>query len=109
MRFCDKLKSLRISAGFGFNEFWKEAGITNVYLSGLENGTKMPPPPERQYQFIKILEKKKHLSLEEKNRFYDLAAKERRELPADIVKYCEQQESLMEIRKLIKENNNEKI
>ena len=109
MRFCEKLRNLRIDAGFGFNEFWKEADITNVYLSGLENGTKTPPPPERQRQFIKILEKKKRLSLEEKNQFYDLAAKERKELPADIVEYCQKQESLNKIRKLIKENSNEKI
>lgn len=104
MRFCEKLKTLRISVGYGFNDFWKEAKISNVYLSGLENGTKPPPPPDRQRDFIRILRDKQQLSEEDINEFYDLAAKERNELPADIVAGYDYKAALIEIRKLIKEN-----
>ena len=104
MKFCEKLKALRISVGYGFNDFWKEAKISNVYLSGLENGTKPPPPPDRQRDFIRILKEKQPLNEDEVNEFYDLAAKERNELPADIVVEYDYKKALIEIRKLIKEN-----
>ena len=104
MKFCEKLKNLRIFSGYGFNEFWKAAKISNVYLSGLENGTKLPPPPGRQKEFIEILTKKKALSEADIHEFYDLAAKERNEVPADIANLCRNDEMLQLIRKLLKEN-----
>lgn len=104
MKFCEKLKALRISVGYGFNDFWKKAKISNVYLSSLENGVKPPPPPDRQRDFIRILKEKQQLSEDDVNEFYDLAAKERNELPADIVAEFDYKTTLIEIRKLIKEN-----
>lgn len=108
MRFCEKLKKLRNFVGYGFNEFWKDAKISNVYLSGLENGTKPPPPPERQQEFIKMLNSKKPISEDDIKEFYDLAAKERNELPADIIEYCRDINLLKKVREFIKENKNEK-
>ena len=108
MRFCEKLKNLRKFSGYGFNEFWKTAKISNVYLSGLENGTKLPPPPERQQEFIMIFNKRKTLDLADINEFYDLAALERNEVPADILMFCKKTDSLKKIREFIKENRDEK-
>lgn len=108
MKFCDKLRYLRESVGYGFNEFWKDAKISNVYLSGLENGSKPPPPHQRQMEFIKILNAKKNISEKDMVQFYDLAARERKELPADIIANYGYNEAISEIRKLLKEKNNEK-
>lgn len=106
MRFCEKLKQLRQIAGYGFNEFWKEAKISNVYLSGLENGTKPPPPPDRQVAFVEILNKSKKLTKRDITEFFDLAAEERNELPADIVLEFNHARILKELRKVLKEKEN---
>jgi len=102
MRFCNKLQELRKFSGYGFNEFWKEAHITNVYLSQLENGSKIPPPPDRQLKFIEIFEERKKISENDKLKFYDLAAKERDELPADIQLVKNKKQIIKSIRNVIK-------
>ena len=60
--FGDKLRTLRINNNFGFNEFWKTAKISKVYLSAIENGSQIPPPPERQSKFLEIIETKGKIS-----------------------------------------------
>ena len=59
--FGDKLRTLRINNNFGFNEFWKTAKISKIYLSAIEIGSQIPPPPERQSKF---LEKFRNVRLE---------------------------------------------
>ena len=83
--FGDKLRTLRINNNFGFNEFWKTAKISKVYLSAIENGSQIPPPPERQSEFLEIIETKGKISEKDRNEYYDLAARERKEFPADVL------------------------
>lgn len=107
--FGDKLRTLRINNNFGFNEFWKTAKISKVYLSAIENGSQIPPPPERQSEFLEIIETKGKISEKDRNEYYDLAARERKEFPADVLTYYSKNEKIIiEIRELIKEKKNEK-
>ena len=106
--FGDKLRTLRVRNNFGFNEFWKAAKISKVYLNSIENGSQMPPPAKRQLIFLELLETKGKISEKDKYEYFDLAAKERKEFPADILSYCTRNKKIIEkFRGLIKERNDE--
>ena len=68
-------------------EFYTKANIKKPYFYDIVNGKVNPPPRERQYDIVKLLQSKKKVSQEEIIKLFELAAEERDEVPADIYKY----------------------
>lgn len=63
--------------------FYTELGIKKPYFYDILKGKVNPPPPEKQFKIIKILNPKPNIREE----FFELAAKERKEMPADLMRY----------------------
>lgn len=61
----------------------KKADITPVYLGEILNNKKSPPEKKTQYALAKALD----LNEEDCFRLFDLAAKEREEIPADVYEF----------------------
>jgi transcriptional regulator with XRE-family HTH domain len=81
IRFGDYLKQLIREAGYTQNEFYTQLGIKKPYFYDIISGRTNPPPPHLQFKALEIL----HADDETKELFFNLAAKERGELPADII------------------------
>ena len=65
-------------------EFYNSVGIKKPYFYDLLTGT--PPPIELQNRMLAVLDDKTGEDADRRNQFYDLAAKGRNEIPADIAK-----------------------
>lgn len=63
--------------------FYTELGIKKPYFYDILKGKVNPPPPEKQFKIIKILNPKPDICEE----FFELAANERNEMPADLREY----------------------
>lgn len=62
--------------------FYQAVGIKKPYFYDIIKNT--PPSFEIQKRMIQVLEDKTGIDLERRNRFFDLAAQGRGEIPADI-------------------------
>lgn len=82
-RFCDLLSEMLSEYDKSHTEFYTELGIKKPYFYDILKGRVNPPPPEKQFQIIKILKPKPKFCEE----FFELAAKERNEMPADLMCY----------------------
>lgn len=72
-----------------------KAGITHTYLLQLMNSKKEPPEAKTQEKIAKALELKNNEAI----KFYDLAAKQRGDIPADIyIKILNNKKIYKEIR-----------
>lgn len=71
-------------AGMSQEEFYSELGIAKAYFYDML--TKSPPPVEMQQKILSLMNRKLGFDSERNARFYDLAAAERNEIPADIAK-----------------------
>lgn len=69
-------------AGMSQEEFYTSVGIKKPYFYDLL--TASPPPMEMQNRMLSVLESKTGANDVRRIKFYDLAAKGRGELPADI-------------------------
>lgn len=81
------LYELRKERNIGFEEFRSVLGVSKAYLNDVETNACKPPTPDVQIKMICILNKRKELSQSETTRFYTLAAEQRGELPADIIRF----------------------
>lgn len=63
--------------------FYTNLEITKPYFYDIIRGKTNPPPPDIQIKIIKILEPKKT----DKKKLLDIAARDRGEIPADILYY----------------------
>lgn len=79
-RFGEYLKQLIKEAGLTQTDFYTQLGIKKPYFYDIASGRVNPPPPPLQFKAVEIL----HADEETKIRFFNLAAKERGEMPADI-------------------------
>jgi transcriptional regulator with XRE-family HTH domain len=61
----------------------KQLGVSRPYLYSVLAGEVAPPVPERQFRIAQILE----LDSAEATELFEVAARERNELPADIANY----------------------
>ncbi|WMJ77843.1 helix-turn-helix transcriptional regulator [Sedimentibacter sp. MB35-C1] len=97
IRFCDLLSELIKNANMTQTAFYTKLGIKKPYFYDILTGKANPPPPQRQFAMIEILEPN------ESNRilFFELAAQERKEVPADIAKFLENKKNRIAIRKKI--------
>ena len=63
-------------------KFYTDAEITKPYFYDILTGS--PPPSEVQNKMLSVLEKQTGIDKERRNTFFNLAAKGRNEIPADI-------------------------
>lgn len=80
MTFGNFFKELIRKNGFSQSDFYREWGIKKAYFYDIVSGRTNPPPHELQIKAMEILA----VDQDNKIRFYDLAAKERKDIPADI-------------------------
>lgn len=73
-------------------DFYSQLGIKKPYFYDIVSGKTNPPPPETQIKILKILNPKE----EDKNKLLEVAAKERNEMPADILLYLKSDIDLIE-------------
>ena len=74
--------------------FYTLLGIKKPYFYDILSGKTNPPPAEKQFAILRILKPDKETC----SLFFELAAKERNEVPADIAKYLEVEINRNEIR-----------
>jgi hypothetical protein len=82
-RFCDLLSEMLKGYGKSHIVFYTELGIKKPYFYDILKGKVNPPPPEKQFKIIKILKPNPKICEE----FFELAATERNEMPADLRRY----------------------
>ncbi len=97
--FGQLLDTMIENSEYSKREFYEKLGIKKAYFYDIINSRTNPPPSEKQFAIIKILKPDEKTC----NEFFDLAAKERNEFPADIKKYLDSNK-LKELR-----NSNEFI
>ena len=81
------LYELRKEREIGFEEFRSYLGVSKAYLNDVETNACRPPTPDVQIKMIGILDKKKALTQQQIKEFYTLAAAQRGELPADVMRF----------------------
>lgn len=83
MTFGSFLKELIKNTGRSQSDFYQELGIKKAYFYDIVSGRTNPPPHELQIKAMEILD----VTQADRIYFYDLAAKERGDVPADITKW----------------------
>ena len=97
--FGEYLRQLIKDSGITQHKFYTELGIRKPYFYDILAGRTNPPPYPLQLKAMEILQ----ASDETREVFFDLAAKGRKELPADIAKYIgENPDVLKDIRENMK-------
>lgn len=77
-------------------DFYSQLGIRKPYFYDIVSGKTNPPPPETQLKILRILNPKE----EDKKKLLEVAARERSEMPADILLYLKSNiDSIEEVRK----------
>ena len=94
IRFCELLSKMIKNSGMSQVEFYQKLKIKKPYFYDILGGRSNPPPPIKQFAIIEILVPDEQT----RNLFFELAAKERQEVPADIAKYLEQEDRRTAIR-----------
>jgi len=79
------LKKVREGKNIKIRQLAKNVGKTPTYLSDIENGNNKPPGKDLLEKIICALDIEQYPDV--KTNLYDLAAKERNDVPADIKEY----------------------
>ena len=101
LRFCELLSKMIKESGMTQSEFYGKLKIKKPYFYDILGGKINPPPPIKQFAMIEILNPDEQT----RNLFFELAARERREVPADIAKYLEEENLRTAIRTKIDYSN----
>ncbi|MCW6675810.1 helix-turn-helix domain-containing protein [Aerococcaceae bacterium NML171108] len=104
--FGQYLRSVRQAKKISIRQLAKAVSKTPTYISDIEKGNNKPPERELLDRIILALQLEEFPDI--KNRLYDLAAKERKDVPADIKEYLMENESILKIIRTAKESPNEK-
>lgn len=97
--FGEYLRHLIKVSGMTQHTFYTELGIRKPYFYDILSGRTNPPPYPLQLRAMEILQ----ASNETREKFFDLAAKGRNELPADIARYIDENpDALKNIRENMK-------
>lgn len=97
--FGNYLRQLIKNAGMTQNEFYIALGIKKPYFYDIVSGRTNPPPYPLQLKAVEMLSADE----DARERFFDLAAQGRNELPADIALYVTDNPSVLkDIRKNMK-------
>lgn len=90
--FGDMLKHLIKLSEMSQSCFYTKLGITKPYFYDILSGKVNPPPPKMQFKMADIL----RLSNKQREVFFQMAANERKELPADILYYIQDNPDVMQ-------------
>lgn len=104
--FGQYLRSIRQAKKISIRQLAKAVSKTPTYISDIEKGNNKPPERELLDRIIAELHLEEFPDI--RNRLYDLAAKERKDVPADIKEYLMENESILKIIRTAKESPNEK-
>lgn len=104
--FGQYLRSVRQAKKISIRQLAKAVSKTPTYISDIEKGNNKPPERELLDRIIAELHLEEFPDI--RNRLYDLAAKERKDVPADIKEYLMGNESILKIIRTAKESPNEK-
>lgn len=106
VEFGQYLRSVRQAKKISIRQLAKAVSKTPTYISDIEKGNNKPPERELLDRIIAALHLEEFPDI--RNRMYDLAAKERKDVPADIKEYLMENESILKIIRTAKESPNEK-
>lgn len=105
MKFCNLLAQMIKEANLSNVKFYTALGIKKPYFYDILSGKVNPPPPDRQIAMLRLLKPKpEQIAL-----FFDLAAQERNEVPADIAQALKNKDLRRELRNSIDYENLLKI
>ena len=104
--FGQYLRSVRQAKKISIRQLAKAVSKTPTYISDIEKGNNKPPERELLDRIIATLHLEEFPDI--RNRLYDLAAGERKDVPADIKEYLMENESILKIIRTAKESPNEK-
>ena len=104
--FGQYLLSVRQAKKISIRQLSKAVSKTPTYISDIEKGNNKPPERELLDRIIAELHLEEFPDI--RNKLYDLAAKERKDVPADIKEYLMENESILKIIRTAKESPNEK-
>ena len=104
--FGQYLRSVRQTKKISIRQLAKAVNKTPTYISDIEKGNNKPPEREVLDRIIAALQLEEFPDV--RNNLYDLAAKERKDVPADIKEYLMKNESILKIIRTAKESPNEK-
>lgn len=104
--FGQYLRSVRQAKKISIRQLAKAVSKTPTYISDIEKGNNKPPERELLDRIIAELHLEEYPDI--RNRLYDLAAKDRKDVPADIKEYLMENESILKIIRTAKESPNEK-
>lgn len=94
MKFCNLLEQMIKEAKLSNIKFYTALGIKKPYFYDILSGKVNPPPPDRQIAMLQLLNPKP----EQIPLFFDLAAQERNEVPADIAQALKNKDLCRELR-----------
>ena len=106
MSFGQTIRKIRLSKGISQEKFADMCELHRTYISDIEKGNNKPPERELLDRIIAALHLEEFPDI--RNKLYDLAAKERKDVPADIKEYLMENESILKIIRTAKESPNEK-
>ena len=104
--FGQYLRSVRQAKKISIRQLAKAVSKTPTYISDIEKGNNKPPERELLDRIMATLHLEEFPDI--RNRLYDLAARERKDVPADIKEYLMENESILRIIRTAKESPNEK-
>lgn len=104
--FGQYLRSVRQAKKISIRQLAKAVSKTPTYISDIEKGNNKPPERELLDRIIATLHLEEFPDI--RNRLYDLAARGRKDVPADIKEYLMENESILKIIRTAKESPNEK-
>ena len=104
--FGQYLRSVRQAKKISIRQLAKAVSKTPTYISDIEKSNNKPPERELLDRIIATLHLEEFPDI--RNKLYDLAAKERKDVPADIKEYLMENESILKIIRSAKESPNEK-
>lgn len=96
-KFCKLLALLIKESKLSNVKFYTALGIKKPYFYDILSGKVNPPPPDRQFAMLKLL----NPTEEQRALFFDLAAQERNEVPADIAETLKDKELRSKLRSSI--------
>lgn len=96
-KFGNFLKKEIVRNKLSQNKFANELGISSYYVGQLLKGEKRPPSRELQDKIVNVL----NFDEIKKNKFYDLIAKEKDDIPSDIYNQIKNSKDWNEIREKI--------
>jgi len=105
--FGKQLRRIRQAKKISIRQLARAVAKTPTYLSDIENGNNRPPEKELLERIIKELNIENSPAL--KNTLFDLAAKERKDVPADVKEYIMSNKNLLQIIRTARDTRDDEV